>query len=645
MGLAFRFAQQFVFRVAGLPWLGISILGVLTLSPALLGQTSPDSEGGVAVPTDWSHRHLVFSKPVTPEQAIRVERDPRYWQQLIRRSLATLTEATFASVSDQIPDSGVPRPRKKHHKLKADWQQVMNAGATVGAGQYPAKAGFNLGSASCASDFAVFNTGLAGSGTQASIIAYKNLYVGCGGTVPQVYWAYNTGGTITTSVTFSALANQVAFVQAQAGVATLVLLKWANSGGTISSPSAALTTVTNANYRACTAPCMTTFTFQPGSAEAGTITDGQSAPFYDFTGTDTLYAGDDLGYLHQFTGVFVGTPAETTGGTATTGFPATVAVVPLSSPVFDSTTGNVFVTTSYRQAANSGARFAAVCATNTCTGVQNGNGATVTAIGTVTPSRVLGPTKSPGVACHPTGASGNGIDLRLDSPIVDSTAGKAYVFLGNDGNGNSAVIQFSTKVGTGSGQFTWHTCGAESTVGTGSTTVGIPIYAGAFDNLYYSSTAASPTGNLYVCGNTSGNPTLYQVRITSNAIAASGTSALAVSNVNTGCSPVTEVFSASTDLVFLSVATSSTGSPLNCSFTTGCLMSFSVPISLIGSLPSAPTAKFAATGGTSGIVIDNTVAPGTQHTSQVYFSTLSNQTCNGTTGVGCAVQASQSALQ
>jgi hypothetical protein len=58
------------------------------------------------------------------------------------------------------------------------------------------------------------------------------------------------------------------------------------------------------------------------------------------------------------------------------------------------------------------------------------------------------------------------------------------------------------------------------------------------------------------------------------------------------------------------------------------------------------TSALAAAGGTSGIVIDNTASSGTlAGTSQVYFSTLSNQTC-GSTGVGgCAVQASQSALE
>jgi hypothetical protein len=65
-------------------------------------------------------------------------------------------------------------------------------------------------------------------------------------------------------------------------------------------------------------------------------------------------------------------------------------------------------------------------------------------------------------------------------------------------------------------------------------------------------------------------------------------------------------------------------------------MSFSVPTTLGGALPTATTAAESESGGTSGLVIDNTVAPGTLHTSQVYFSTLTG---------GTAVQASQAGLK
>ena len=59
------------------------------------------------------------------------------------------------------------------------------------------------------------------------------------------------------------------------------------------------------------------------------------------------------------------------------------------------------------------------------------------------------------------------------------------------------------------------------------------------------------------------------------------------------------------------------------------------------------TLALASKGGTSGIIEDNAVSQTTQAgASQVYFTTLGDQTCttSGTTG-GCAVQASQPALQ
>jgi hypothetical protein len=58
-----------------------------------------------------------------------------------------------------------------------------------------------------------------------------------------------------------------------------------------------------------------------------------------------------------------------------------------------------------------------------------------------------------------------------------------------------------------------------------------------------------------------------------------------------------------------------------------------------------PSAALTSTGGTSGFIIDNVVTTGPLlGYSQVYFSTLQDQTCVAGTG-GCAVQASQAALQ
>ena len=109
-------------------------------------------------------------------------------------------------------------------------------GASSGAGNYPAKFAFRTDTANCGSattpDYVVFSTPDSGSGTQASVVAYDNLYAGCSGTRPSVYWAYNTGGQILTSPVISADGKQVAFVETNGGFGILILLKWAAGTGT-----------------------------------------------------------------------------------------------------------------------------------------------------------------------------------------------------------------------------------------------------------------------------------------------------------------------------------------------------------------------------------------------------------------------------
>ncbi len=225
----------------------------------------------------------------------------------------------------------------------------MGAGATVGAGNYPAKFSFNAGTASC-TDFVVYNTSLAGSPTQATVVAFNNLYVGssglCGST-PSTYWAFNTGGTAVTSVTLSFDGSQVALVQnnSTGTQATLVILKWAANSGTLASPTT-LAAVSNAAYPTCAAPCMTTLQFSLANGDT-TSDDALSSPFYDYT-HDTLYAGDSNGFLHKFTSVFQGTatmpPAETISSTAAIIWPCLVSnSSALTDPIYDQGAGRIFV--------------------------------------------------------------------------------------------------------------------------------------------------------------------------------------------------------------------------------------------------------------------------------------------------------------
>jgi hypothetical protein len=68
----------------------------------------------------------------------------------------------------------------------------------------------------------------------------------------------------------------------------------------------------------------------------------------------------------------------------------------------------------------------------------------------------------------------------------------------------------------------------------------------------------------------------------------------------------------------------------------GTLIWFNMGLNPIAALPES--------GGTSGIIIDNTVD--SAGASQVYFSTLQDEACFTSGGVGgCAVQASQQGLQ
>jgi hypothetical protein len=703
--------------------LGISIFAVLTLSPALVGQASPDSEAAFGLPTDWSHHHVIFSKPGSAEQARRVQRDPRYWQQLSRRSSALVVTEKNDPASGLQPDSNASRPAKNGH-LNGDWSQDIGSGATVGATDFPAKYSFNLKQANCGSapqpDFAVYTTGIFGS-SQASIVAYDNLYSGCGGTVPTVYWAYSTGAKTLTSPVFSRDGTQIAFVQSNSlSHGVLVLLKWAASTTeTVTSP-ATPTHVSPAAYLTCTAPCLTTAGL-PGLPGVFN-NDTNSSVFYDYS-NDTAYVGDDAGWLHKFTPVFNGILTDVTTG----GWPVQVnpgSPTALTSPVHDYASGNVFV-------ADTGGFLYLVNSTPA-----------------VTQSGQLDFSSAEG---------GAGI---VQGPIVDSTSGLVYVFASSDGSSGciggtdcTAVYQLTTSFASGA-------IGSEAVVGasTLSGSAPSPLYVGAFDSTYENSVNA--TGHLYVCGNTGGPPVLYQIAIGAGVLG-TVTPGPVLADSSTPCSPVTDVMNpnasgGATEWVFASVETGGVAS--GCSLG-GCIFNFkdtpwkpstaylvgqevldsnlhvevvsvagtsgaTVPfwttslggtttdgpvqwlnqgsvsaftppawtaghhypknteildpagnIELVtstgtdisgGTIPSfsataggttndgtvtwtnvgaIATAAMPAAGGTSGIVIDNTVDSGTERgASQIYFSTL-NGGC-GTGGAdGCAVQASQAALQ
>ena len=500
----------------------------MVLGWVLSGQAAKPAREGL--PTDWSHHHLIFSQPATFEKISQITRDPRYWQQWYRQNARPLLADAAAS-----SDFRIMNPRAGHNSAGA-WSEFLGSGASVGAGNYPAKYSFEITGANCDSaaqpDYVVFNTGLSGSTTQASVVAFDNLYSGCSGTVPSVYWAYNTGGQILTSPALSLDGTQVAFVQTNASLeGTLVLLKWAPTGGTVDSP-VTLTAVANGAYRNCTAPCMTTIILQDG---LGVPTDDRTSSVFPDYGRDVIWVGGALGWLHQITGVFHGTPTEVTNG----GFPIQLGLGnSLSSPVYDSASNNVFV------------------------GDYGGIFYQVSSTGVITAS----------------GEVDFGAGL-VAGPVVDSTAEKIYVFSSSDGSTNctggvpcAAVFQFSPNFAPG-------TTGTEAVVGISQfgPPNPNPLYEGGFDSTYQASVNA--TGNLYVCGNTAGTPILYQIPISAGMM---GTplSGPVLTSATTGCSPVTDVpnpaaiaGTASSEWIFVSAQNSASGN--NCA-SGGCLMNYTV---------------------------------------------------------------------
>ena len=242
-----------------LPRLAILLL-VLWCTQLSSGQQPPVVRMGAV--DDWTHHHLIFSNPGTAVDAmqrgdyfhwLKVVNDPRFILQQAKRSAAARSGANYswaslpssaptvaAEIAKAEPENlvgvapvfeeklrrglskapasatgGSPAgfggglrgstgwPRKGGHAIHSDWSMNMGSNATSGLGMFPAKYSFDVTSANCASatapDFVIYNTSVAGSASQAGIVAYDNLYTGCTGTVPSTYWAYNTGGTISTS--------------------------------------------------------------------------------------------------------------------------------------------------------------------------------------------------------------------------------------------------------------------------------------------------------------------------------------------------------------------------------------------------------------------------------------------------------------
>jgi hypothetical protein len=688
---------------------GITVL--ITGQPASKLSRQPASQHRVGVVDDWSHHHLVFSNPGTYEQAAKtgasyakwltIQYDTRFILQQMKRHKEAVSPPGMVEPEDlaiggfrRIPGGlfgklnpkPKPKPKPKPTVLKQDWSEPLLTG-TVQPNAYPAKWGESLTCLSC-NEYVVYPTGSAGTSSAASIVAYSKLYAVCTGstTPPFIYWAYDTGGTISTSPIISLDGSQVAFIQSNGTTASLVLLNpvltvqgnytdgsttvtimsgtvpaadvglsifgpGMPSGETIASVNGSTVNLTAQVTNTCDTGCTLTIgggtpttpmslTSQTSGTNYRNCTgpcmytlafshsnnDTYSAPFYDYA-NDAIYVGDDSGYLHMFTGVFNGTPGEVT----TSPWPVVLnASNKVTSPVYDPVSGYVFV-------GDTGGYLYAVSSTS---GSVHGT------------SSKLG-------------------DVIIDGPLVDPSAGMVFAFVTTSGFHNR-VYHFPTSFTSGYGN-------GSVAVGTGGT--GYYLYAGDFDNVYYES--LTPAGNLWVAGNTgatTGPGKLYRIPISSSGM---GTPVAAIatltgSNLHPWPSPISEFCNqpdtidvtgacrtdgtnttSGTDYLLFSVNAGAVGSCTSSSGN-GCVLSYDI------STPTSPTlsgsynvTNVSSPGcwATGGIVIDN--SDSASGGGQVYFINLNGNSPGGPTGNAAtssacgtgtgntiqAVQASQATLQ
>jgi hypothetical protein len=590
----------------------------------------------VPLAEDWSLHHMVFSQPANMWQAARAQRDPRYLLQYYRQNIRSL-----AGSGESARAFGRNLPGLQG--LHGDWGVPLVSGATVGAGNYPAKFTFDINAPpSCTADYVAFNTSVSNN---LQIVAFNNLYVGqtsgeTGGagctstTGPSVMFAYNTRlagdttGTTSTSVVLSLDGTEIAYVESNpsffGGGALLKILRWKAGEGSIAAPAKPTNTTLTA-WSACPASTSCLITVPFGDKQPDTI----SSPFYVF-GADVLYVGTSDGLLHKFTGVFFGTPAEdtTNDGAGGAAWPITVnSGHALSSPVYDSGSGNVYVGDS--------------------TGRLSFVRTAASTVGTCTPLPCLDATNL---------AVGTGGSI-VDGPIVDSMAQEVFAINGTETSHDGIILQAPTSFASS----------VTENIGANSGTTGVAMHVGAFDNAYLTSSAPNIAGFLYVCGKQSDTvtpgatdrPAIYRLGFTGAGVMNSVSASFQVGNPSGGaCSPMTEFFNSSgtpTDWLFFSVGSNVPAAVIpagsSCTAGGGCIMSINLT-TLTAWPPASGKVSFAtivpnnASAGTSGIILDN-AGTGSQESS-IYYTYGANATnaakCDTTTGKGCAVKVTQSGL-
>lgn len=449
-----------------------------------------------------------------------------------------------------------------------------------GAGQiFPAKYVFDVtATPSCTNDYVALGLAVPpASGGQANIVGYNNLYTGtspaglCTGSGPTVKFAYASGtGEVPGNVVLSQDGKVMAYVEnLLTGSSYFHVLILGTTGSNGSSVTGAVVPGVGNNAQD------TRVLLSP---DGGTTNQSSTTSPYVSYITDTAYvttysaSGTGSGYVYKFKNVLAG------NGVPVMVWSVAVNAIP-SSPVYDYTSNNVFFT-------DSSGRIDYITDTGTS------------------------PTVTYGTALAAAATSENPV-------VVDSTNQKVYATFNTNGT-NALVVQTSTTL-TGT---------VSAAVGTGTTKYTGP-YGIDFNNAFYSGTG---TPLLYVAGyNLLGVPTLYDIGFTSGKLHTAITSSAALASGSADASPVTEFYNSTLAEDFLFVGVTNHCIATTGGGTAGCVMS----LNITNGFPTvnAATTALAATGGTSGIAVDNSSSA--SQASSIYY---------GTKTAGTLVKATQSGL-
>jgi hypothetical protein len=458
-------------------------------------------------------------------------------------------------------------------------QLALSATVTVdpapGGGQtYPAKFVFDVTAApSCTNDYVVMGIPAnPASGGQANIVGVNNLYSSaastgyCPTTGPTVMFSYASGtGQVPGYVVISLDGKQIAYVEnLTTGSSYLHVLTLGTTGTNGTSPTVAVVPGGAGGNNALDQRVLL-------SPDGGTTNQSSTNSVFVNYANGVAYAttysrvGSGSGYLYKISNVF--------NGSAT---PTIVWWIPInaapSTPVYDSVSNKVFFT-------DSSGRIDYV--------TDNGGSPSAVAYGAVV-------------------ANGTTSENPV---IIDSTNQMVYASFNSNGT-NAVVVQAPTSM----------TSSVSVPVGVADTTYAAP-YTPAFNNAWYT---GSGTPLMYVAGTGTGTlPTLYSVGFNGSGVMNTGANTSApLATGMADSSPVAEFYndSLNKDYIFVGVTN-------NCIATTGggsagCVMS----LDITNGFPTvnAFSTALAATGGTSGIVVDNDSS--LTEASSIYYATKTGAT-------------------